>query len=64
MKLVVSITIINMYTAEYIQHVREKLQFLHFGISPRSTKALVSCGGKIRHHLIIDSLINISAKNH
>jgi len=47
-----------------ILHVREKMHFLHFSISPGSAETLVRRGGIANHHLIAHTLSNISAKNY
>jgi len=47
-----------------ILHVIEKVQFLHFSISPGSAETLVRRGGITKHHLIAYVLSNISAKNY
>jgi len=47
-----------------ILHVREKMQFLHFSISPGSAEILVSRGGITNDHSIAYLLSNISAKNY
>jgi len=47
-----------------ILHVREKMQFLHFSISPSNVETSVMRGGIRNHHSIAYYLCNISAKNY
>jgi len=47
-----------------ILHAKEKMQFLHFSISPDSGETLVRRGGIKDHLCIAYSLSNISAKNY
>jgi len=47
-----------------IQHLSEMMLFLNYCIFSGSAEALVRCGGKLKHALIVYFLGNTSAKHY